>query len=51
MKATKRLHREGQSLWVDNLTRKTLDSQLARYVERCSATRLTSNPLFRQVKS
>ncbi len=45
MKATERLHREGQSLWLDNITRKMLDSgQLARYVEQYSVTGLTSNP-------
>ncbi len=45
MKATERLHREGQSLWLDNITRKLLDSgQLARYVELYSVTGLTSNP-------
>jgi transaldolase len=45
MKATERLHREGQSLWLDNITRKILDSgQLARYVELYSVTGLTSNP-------
>jgi transaldolase len=45
MKATERLHREGQSLWLDNITRKMLDSgELARYVEQYSVTGLTSNP-------
>jgi transaldolase len=45
MKATQRLQREGQSLWLDNITRKLLDSgQLARYVELYSVTGLTSNP-------
>jgi transaldolase len=45
MKATERLHREGQSLWLDNITRKMLDSgQLARYVDQYSVTGLTSNP-------
>jgi transaldolase len=45
MRATERLHREGQSLWLDNITRKMLDSgQIARYVERYSVTGLTSNP-------
>jgi transaldolase len=45
MKATERLHEEGQSLWLDNITRKMLDSgQLARYVDRYSVTGLTSNP-------
>jgi transaldolase len=45
MKATERLHSKGQSLWLDNITRKMLDSgQLARYVEQYSVTGLTSNP-------
>jgi transaldolase len=39
------LHREGQSLWLDNITRKMLDSgQLARYLDQYSVTGLTSNP-------
>ena len=45
MRATEKLHREGQSLWLDNITRKMIDSgQLARYVEQYSVTGLTSNP-------
>jgi transaldolase len=45
MRATDRLHGEGQSLWLDNITRKMLDSgQIARYVEQYSVTGLTSNP-------
>ena len=45
MKATELLHRQGQSLWLDNITRRMLDSgQLAGYVERYSVTGLTSNP-------
>jgi transaldolase len=45
MKATERLHIEGQSLWLDNITRTMLDSgQLARYLEQYSVTGLTSNP-------
>jgi len=45
MRATETLHREGQSLWLDNITRKMLDSgQLARYLEKYSVTGLTSNP-------
>jgi transaldolase len=45
MKATQRLHREGQSLWLDNITRKMLDSgQLSRHIEQYSVTGLTSNP-------
>jgi transaldolase len=42
---TEKLQREGQSLWLDNITRALLDSgQMARYVERYSVTGLTSNP-------
>ena len=45
LNATQKLQREGQSLWLDNITRTMLDSgQLARYVERYSVTGLTSNP-------
>jgi transaldolase len=45
MKATERLQQEGQSLWLDNITRRMLDSgQLARYVDQYSVTGLTSNP-------
>jgi transaldolase len=45
MRATERLHDRGQSLWIDNITRKMLDSgQLARYVADYSVTGLTSNP-------
>ncbi len=45
MRATERLHREGQSLWLDNITRKMLDSgEIARYVQQYSVTGLTSNP-------
>jgi transaldolase len=45
MRATEKLHSLGQSLWLDNITRKMLDSgQIARYVEQYSVTGLTSNP-------
>ncbi|HTY16234.1 MAG TPA: transaldolase [Myxococcota bacterium] len=45
MKATQRLRDSGQSLWLDNITRKLLDSgTLARYVRELSITGLTSNP-------
>src|SRR5689334_2443954 len=45
MRPTERLHSEGQSLWLDNITRKMLDSgQIARYVDQYSVTGLTSNP-------
>jgi transaldolase len=45
MPATAALHDKGQSLWLDNITRKMLDSgQIARFVEQYSVTGLTSNP-------
>ena len=45
MKATKRLHAAGQSLWLDNITRALLTSgELKRYVDELSVTGLTSNP-------
>lgn len=44
-RATERLHDAGQSLWLDNITRRMLDSgQMARYIEQYSVTGLTSNP-------
>jgi transaldolase len=45
MKATQTLHEQGQSLWLDNITRDLLDSgTLARYIDELSVTGLTSNP-------
>ena len=45
MKATEKLHQQGQSLWLDNITREMLDSgQLKRYIDEYSITGLTSNP-------
>jgi transaldolase len=45
MRATERLHDEGQSLWLDNITRRMLESgQIARYIDDYSVTGLTSNP-------
>jgi transaldolase len=45
MKATQMLRESGQSLWLDNITRKLLDSgTLARYLRDLSITGLTSNP-------
>ena len=42
---TQRLHRLGQRLWLDNLSRELLKSgTLARYVRELSLTGLTSNP-------
>src|SRR5271156_4636464 len=45
MKATRLLHDEGQSLWLDNITRTLLDSgTLRQYIDDLSITGLTSNP-------
>lgn len=45
MNATQRLHEIGQSLWLDNITRRLLtDGTLARYIGELSVTGLTSNP-------
>jgi transaldolase len=45
MKATKTLHDQGQSLWLDNITRDLLQNgTLARYIAELSVTGLTSNP-------
>jgi transaldolase len=45
-----RLHALGQSLWVDNITRKMLgDGTLQGYIDELSVTGLTSNPtIFEQ---
>jgi transaldolase len=45
MKATQLLRDEGQSLWLDNITRDLLDSgTLKQYIDDLSITGLTSNP-------
>ena len=45
MTATRDLHRLGQSIWIDNITRPMLDSgTLARYISEFDVTGLTSNP-------
>jgi transaldolase len=45
MKATQKLHDLGQSLWLDNITRKLLTSgTLRQYIDQLSVTGLTSNP-------
>jgi transaldolase len=45
MKATETLHDEGQSLWLDNITRDVLQNgTLERYIDELSVTGLTSNP-------
>jgi len=45
VKPTYALHRSGQSLWLDNITRELLTSgTLARYIRELSVTGLTSNP-------
>lgn len=44
-KATQLLHDQGQSLWLDNITRDLLDTgTLKRYIDELSVTGLTSNP-------
>lgn len=44
-KATQLLHDEGQSLWLDNITRGLLNSgTLRQYIDELSVTGLTSNP-------
>ena len=50
VKATGQLHRLGQSLWLDNITRDLLSSgTLDRYIHELSVTGLTSNPtIFEQ---
>ena len=45
MKATELLNEHGQSLWLDNITRKMLDDgQIQHYIDNYSVTGLTSNP-------
>ena len=45
MKPTGALHKLGQSLWLDNITRELLSSgTLQRFIEEFSVTGLTSNP-------
>ena len=45
MNATQALHDLGQSLWLDNITRRMLDEGvIERYIETHSVTGLTSNP-------
>jgi transaldolase len=45
MTAAQKLHEQGQSIWLDNITRTLLTSgTLARYVDQLSVTGLTSNP-------
>jgi len=45
MKATQILHDQGQSIWLDNITRNLLESgALQRYIDELSVTGLTSNP-------
>jgi transaldolase len=45
MNATQQLHKLGQSIWLDNITRELLTTgTLARYINELSVTGLTSNP-------
>jgi transaldolase len=50
LKPTGQLHRLGQSLWLDNITRDLLTTgTLERYIDELSVTGLTSNPtIFEQ---
>lgn len=50
MNPTGQLHALGQRLWLDNITRKSLDDgTLSRYIERFSVSGLTTNPaIFEQ---
>ncbi len=45
MNATQQLHKLGQSIWLDNITRALLTSgTLSRYIHELGVTGLTSNP-------
>jgi len=45
MKPTQKLHHDGQSVWLDNITRDLLTSgTLERYIDDLGITGLTSNP-------
>ncbi|HTX38277.1 MAG TPA: transaldolase [Bryobacteraceae bacterium] len=45
MKSTEALHKLGQSIWLDNITRDMLNTgTLKRYIDEYSVTGLTSNP-------
>jgi transaldolase len=45
MNATQQLHKLGQSIWLDNISRELLTSgTLLRYINELSVTGLTSNP-------
>jgi len=45
VKATETLHEQGQSLWLDNITRSMLDDgTIQRCIDSYSVTGLTSNP-------
>ena len=47
MNPTRKLHELGQSLWLDNLTRRLLSSgMLHRYMQEFAVTGLTSNPVI-----
>ncbi|MGW1710879.1 transaldolase [Streptomyces sp. NPDC002206] len=45
MNVTQALHEQGQSIWLDNITRSMLDTgQIQHYIDQYSVTGLTSNP-------
>ena len=52
LKATGQLHRLGQSLWLDNITRDLLtNGTLQHYIDDLSVTGLTSNPTIFERRS
>ncbi|MFD8811382.1 transaldolase family protein [Streptomyces sp. NPDC059627] len=45
MNAPQALHEQGQSIWLDNITRSMLDTgRIQQYIDRYSVAGLTSNP-------
>ena len=45
MNQAQELHKLGQSLWLDNITREILDNgTLRKYIDEFAVTGLTSNP-------
>jgi transaldolase len=45
MNRTQELHRAGQSIWLDNITREMIDTgEMQRYLDEFTVTGLTSNP-------
>ncbi|MFD4945411.1 transaldolase family protein [Streptomyces sp. NPDC058239] len=45
MNVTQALHEQGQSIWLDSITRSMLDTgQIQHYIDQYSVTGFTSNP-------